>query len=185
MTEATPTPPASIPRVYDKGIRLLLPDTTSIFEGTFSLLHCMVKGDTLYRAVYAQRLFPIRHPDQFISLLYTDIDDKDKEIGVIENLAQFPADQQILVKQSLRSQYYEQVIQRVIEISNEFGLLFLEVETQRGIESFVMPWRHDRAEDYGETGKVLLDAFDNRYVIPDIAQLPPTDRSRFQKYIYW
>ena len=68
---------------------------------------------------------------------------------------------------------------------NEFGLLFFDVETQRGQEQFIMPWRHDRAEDYGANGKVLLDALDNRYIIPDVGALPPTDRRRLVKYIYW
>lgn len=185
MTE-TPEHPAETPaRIYAAGIRVLTPDTCRIFEGTFSLLHCMVKGDILYRAVFAGRLFPIRHPDRYITLHHTDTDEKDKEIGIIEDLAAFSPDQQALVVKSLAAHYYEQVIQRVYEIRNEYGLLFLDVETQRGREDFVMPWRYDRAEDYGETGKVLLDAFDNRYIIRDVSALPAKDRSRFQKYIYW
>ena len=48
-----------------------------------------------------------------------------------------------------------------------------------------MPWRYDRAEDYGTNGKVLLDAYDNRYIIPDLAQLPPADRRAFTSFIYW
>jgi hypothetical protein len=182
---ATDTRTDGILRIYAEGIRLLTPENCRIFEGTFSLLHCMVKGDTLYRAVFAGRLFPIRHPSKYISLHYTDTDDKDKEIGVIEDLTTFPGDQQALVLKSLDAHYYEQVIQRVHDIRNEYGLLFLDVGTQRGREEFVMQWRYDRAEDYGEKGKVLLDAFDNRYIIRDVSALPAKDRSRFLKYIYW
>jgi hypothetical protein len=32
---------------------------------------------------------------------------------------------------------------------------------------------------------VLLDAFDNRYIIPDVRQLPAADRLRFSAFIYW
>jgi len=31
----------------------------------------------------------------------------------------------------------------------------------------------------------LLDTDENRYLIPDLAQLPERDRTLFQRYIYW
>lgn len=167
------------------GVRRLTADNAVIFEGTFSLLHCQIKGDTLYRGVFAIRMFPVRHPEHLISLHYTGLDEKDHEIGVIEDLSGFPEDQQQLVLQSLATHYYEQIIQRVYSIRCDFGLLFFEVETQRGREEFVMPWRGDRAEDYGSGGKVLLDALDNRYIIEDVEVLPAADRARFISYIYW
>jgi hypothetical protein len=167
------------------GVRRLTPETTTIFEGTFSVLHCAVKGDTLYRGVYAIRMFPVRHPVQFISLHYTDDGDKDVEIGVIEDLTAFSREQQELVARDLRGHYWEQVITRVYKVTCEYGLLFFDVETHRGPTSFVMLWRGDRAEDFGDEGKVLLDALDNRYIIPDVRALPTADYRRFTSYIYW
>ena len=172
-------------RLVGIGVRLLLPDATTIFEGTFSLLHVAVKGDTLYRGVFAVTMFPIRHPDRFVSLRYTDDRDREQEIGIIEDLGVFPTEAQRLVRNALVKHYYEQTVSRIYKVDNRFGLLFFEVETQLGRREFVMPWRGDRAEDYGATGKVLLDAFDNRYIIPDLAALPTADRNAFTSYIYW
>lgn len=175
-------------RLVGMGVRLLTPANTTIFEGTFSLLHCAVAGDTLYRGVYAVLMFPIRHADRFISLRYTDAADKDKEkeIGIIDELGAFPAEHQRLVRNTLVKHYYEQVLTRIYGIDNRFGLLFFDVETQlQGRRQFVMPWRGDRAEDYGANGKILLDAFDNRYIIPDVAELPTADRNVFTSFIYW
>ena len=45
--------------------------------------------------------------------------------------------------------------------------------------------RGDRAEEYGDKGKVLMDALDNRYIIPDVDELPAADRRRFTSFIYW
>ena len=177
--------PVNETRLISTGVRRLMPDTTRIFEGTFSLLHCSVKPDSLYRGVFAVRLFPIRYPNNYISLLYTGPDDKDKEIGVIEDLSTFPTEQHALVARSLAAHYYEKIVRRVHKIRYEYGLLFFDVETQRGREDFVMPWRGDRAEDYGEHGKVLLDALDNRFIIPNVDELPPADHNRFVNYIYW
>ena len=180
--QTTPLPAAAAPKV---GVRRLTPADTTIFEGTLSVLHCAVKGADLYRGVFAIRMFPVRHPDRFISLHYTDLNDKDREIGLIEDLRAFPADQQALVRSDLAAHYCEKLISRVYQVKYEFGLLAFEVETQTGRESFLMPWRGDRAEEYGENGRVLLDALDNRYIIPDVDQLPVTDRQRFTSFIYW
>jgi len=172
-------------RLAATGVRRLHPAETVIFEGTFSLLHVAVKGDQTYRGVFAARMFPVRNPARFISLRYTDSDEKEHEIGVIEDVSAFPGDQQELIHRSLALHYHEQQVSRVYRVEYRFGLLFFEVETQRGREEFVMPWRGDRAEDYGEHGKVLLDAFDNRFIIPSLRELPAADLQRFTCFIYW
>lgn len=151
------------------GVRRLSPATTTIFEGSFSLLHCSVQNDALYRGVYCLLLFPIRYPAGLISVRYTDMQDKDREIGVIEQLTDWPAPAQALV----------------LAIEHRFGLLFFSVQTQVGPEDFVMRWAHDRTEEYGERGKVLRDAFDNRFIIPDVTALPGADQRRFAAFIYW
>lgn len=174
------TLPASPTRV-----RRLEPEDTKIYEATFSLLHVAIQNDTLYRGVYALRMFPVRFPERFISLCYTDEEDKVREIGIIRELAMFPEDARRLVRLSLAKQYHEQLVSRIHKAWNEYGMLFFDVETQRGREVFAMPWRGDRAEDFGETGKVLLDAFDNRYVIPNLQELPTADRQALTQYVYW
>ena len=193
MNATTPSPATPVfddERLANLGIRWLIPADTAIFEGSFSLLHCQVKGDTLYRGVFAVLLFPVSHPDRLISLRYVDTKDKNKdkeqEIGVIDDLSQFQPDAQTLVRDNLRKHYYELTITRVYSIRHEFNLLFFEVETKSaGRREFVMPWRGDRTEDYGQNGKVLLDALDNRYLIPDVAALPANDQRVFTRFIYW
>jgi len=185
MTDDAAREPDSGQALLATHVRRLTPDTTHIFEGTFSLLHCAVKDDTLYRGVFTVLLFPVTHPDSFVSLRHTDDKDKVLEIGVIEDLRAFPEDQQKLVRAALSRQYYEQIITRIYTVKCEFGILFFDVETQRGREQFMMPWRIDRAEDYGHNGKVLLDALDNRYIVPDVLALPPADHRRFTSYVYW
>ena len=50
---------------------------------------------------------------------------------------------------------------------------------------FFMRWSQDRAVDYGQRGKVLIDVDDNRYLIPNLDALTPHERNAFQRYIYW
>jgi len=166
-------------------IRRLKSEETRLYRGPFGLLHCDIQGERTYRGIFAVRMFPVHHPNRYISLHYTNEKYKEVELGVIEDLKSLPEDQQLLIHESLDTQYYEQEIHRIHDIQCQHGLLFFEVETQRGREKFMMPWRGDRAEDYGEGGKVLLDALDNRYVIPNVSVLPLRDRRRFMGYIYW
>ena len=182
---ATITPPQADSRLVVTGVRRLTPATAKMFEGAFSLLHCAVIGYQTYRGVFAVLMFPIRYPDRYISLRYTGEKDKVREIGVIDDLSAFSAEIQALIRAVLKKQYHEHIISRVYEVRNEFGLLFFDVETQRGRQGFMMPWRHDRAEDFGAGGKVLLDVNENRFIVPDVLALPATDQRRFTNYIYW
>ena len=48
-----------------------------------------------------------------------------------------------------------------------------------------MRWAQDRAVDFGQNGKVLIDVDDNRYLIPNLDLLSTRERVEFQRYIYW
>jgi hypothetical protein len=48
-----------------------------------------------------------------------------------------------------------------------------------------MRWAQDRAVDYGQKGKVLIDVNDNRYLIPDVEAMPVKERTDFTRFIYW
>jgi hypothetical protein len=40
-------------------------------------------------------------------------------------------------------------------------------------------------QDFGQHGKILVDLEENRYLLPDVEQLPDVERDLFQRYIYW
>jgi ATP-binding cassette, subfamily B, bacterial len=148
-------------------------------------MECEIQGEGLYRGVSAVMLFPISHPDRWISLRHTDDQDKEKEIGVIESILDLSDEDQGLVREALDKHYHEPVIQKVHSIRHKYGQLFFDVETETGRTQFVTPWRGDRAEDYGQSGKVILDALSNRYLIRDMNQLSPKERRLVTTYIYW
>jgi hypothetical protein len=181
QSPSTPTP-------ANVGVTYLDPAKTKIFRGSFDMLHVSVEGpqSSLFRGVFAVRAFPVSHPDQFISLRYIDpTDNHEHEIGVIENVSTFPPDAQELILHTLSRHYYESTITGIRSVKWQYNLLFFEVETTRGQQSFMMRWAYDRAVAYGEKGKVLLDVFDNRYVIPNVEALPAADLDLFQRWIYW
>lgn len=180
----------SRPTASEVGIVYLDPKTTRIFTGAHDLLHVQIetpnwKGERLFRGVFAAMAFPISQPDKFISLRYFEEDGRDKEIGMIENPLEFPEEIQELIQRSLARNYYELKIHRVFTVEFKYGLLFFEVETEKGKGEFQMRWRYDRTQDFGENGKVLLDVYENRYIIPDVTALPKIDREALTRFIYW
>jgi len=167
-------------------VRRLSADTIKLTRDSHEMLTCTITGDALpYRGVSAVLLFPISRPDEWVSLRFTDATDKDREIGVIEDLRTFPRETQQLIRESLAQHYHEQRIEGIVSIQQRYGQLFFKVRTQRGDEEFVTPWRQDRAEDWGASGKVLLDALNNRYLIPDMNALKPGELRLLRTYIYW
>jgi hypothetical protein len=166
-------------------ITRLLPGSFTLRKDPASVLVCTLADGTTHAGVSAVLLFPISHPRKLVSLRYIDSTDKEQEIGIVEDLASLSEQEQSLVEESLVRQYHEQVIQRVLQVKHQFGQLFFKVVTQRGVEDFVMPWRQDRAEDWGENGKVLLDSLNNRYLIPDIDTLSNAEKRAFKTYVYW
>jgi len=165
-------------------IRFLTPDMCRIHLGTHEALHVTVKNERIYGGVYAAYAFPVRHPEGYISLIHSTTDEE-MEIGVIRNLTDFPEADAALVRQALERRYFVHTIVDINRVGWKYGFVFLDVETDKGHAEFLMPWRHDRAFDYGQGGKVLIDVDDNRYLIPDLDKLPLRQRNEFQRYIYW
>jgi hypothetical protein len=114
-----------------------------------------------------------------------DENEHEREIGVIQQLQQHSLKDQKYIRDSLCKQYHETTILYIKNIKHKFGQLFFMIHTNEGMKQFVTPWRSDRAEDYGANGKVILDALNNRYLIPDTERLTPRERRLLSTYIYW
>ncbi len=167
------------------GARYLAPATTRIFRGRQGSIHCVVDDAEAFANVYCKLCMPVRYPGRFISVWHTTEDNKERQIGIIESLEGFDEQVRSLVTASLSHQYFERVITRIHDVKWQFGLLFFDVETNGDRATFMMRWQHDRALEHGNDGKVLLDVYENRYVIPSMKELPNGDRDRMMRYIYW
>jgi len=179
--------PAQQYTITPTSTRYLTPEETKIHLGNRGALHVTVRDDRIYGGVYAVYLFPVRQTGRFISLRHTVPGEKneDIEIGIILDLSQWPADAQTLVQDALKRHYFIHEIKRIHHVGLKFGFIELDVETDKGHRVFLMHWRGDCAVDYGRKGKIIIDVDQNRYLIPDINNLDPHERSEFERYIYW
>ena len=165
-------------------IRFLTPDMCRIHLGTHEALHVTVRNERIYGGVYAAYAFPVGRPDEYIALIHTT-GDEEIEIGIVRNLNDFPDEDAGLVRQALARRYFVHTVLEIRRVGWKFGFVNLDIETDKGPADILVPWRHDRAFDYGRRGKVLIDLENNRYLIPDLEKLPPRQRNEFQRYIYW
>ncbi|MBM4017161.1 MAG: DUF1854 domain-containing protein [Planctomycetes bacterium] len=182
MTAADPGTDAGQPS--PTALRFLTPEICRIHLGTHEALHVTVKGERIYGGVYAAYAFPVAHPDEYIALIHTG-GEEEVEIGIIRDLSEFPDADAALVRQALERRYFVHTITGIRRVGWKYGFVNMDVQTDKGPADILIPWRHDRAFDYGRRGKVLIDVEGNRYLIPDLEELPVRQREEFQRYIYW
>ncbi|MHB1426747.1 MAG: ABC transporter transmembrane domain-containing protein [Gemmataceae bacterium] len=164
--------------------RWLRPDETRLQLGERDTLQAAV-GAALYDGLFAVRALPATYPDRFISLRYADDDGQEHEVGLVRDLAEWPAEDRALLEQALARRYYVRVINAIHSIEFKYNLLTFEVETDRGPVCFTIRNSHSQAQDYGDNGKLLVDVDDNRYLIPDLDALPRRQHLLFRRFVYW
>jgi ATP-binding cassette, subfamily B, bacterial len=141
--------------------------------------------NNIYRGVFAVNLFPATNPDDYVSLRIWDRDGQEQEIGILRRINDWPMEAQIMVRAALERRYWLQTVTGVDNIKMEMGHLTLDVRTLHGPRKFTMRWSQAQVQDFGESGKVLLDLDDNRYLVPDVEALPPKEQDLFLRYVYW
>jgi ATP-binding cassette subfamily B protein len=163
----------------------LEPDAAEFRSGAFDSLDVMLPGGESHRGVFAVSCFPATRPGDFISLRVTDLDGNERELGIVRHLDRWPADVQSLIRAALERRYFLRRIVGIDDIRLEYGYLNLSVRTEQGPSQFTMRWTQSQVQDFGTNGKVLLDLEDNRFLVPDVDELPTRERDLFQRYVYW
>ncbi|MBU2495427.1 MAG: DUF1854 domain-containing protein [Candidatus Omnitrophota bacterium] len=185
-TDNTPT----VLNLEGVGVNFLALDQMEIIMGFDNFLYVVLKSgpgkeDLTYRGVFAVLCFPVTCPHQYVSLRYIDTSGEEREIGVVRDPSELPAEARRFIAASLANYYFEFEILRIFKIELRYNLLMFDVGTDHGPRQFEMHWRGDRAQNYGKEGKVLFDIFENRYIVRDIRKLSPEDQELFTRFIYW
>ncbi len=165
--------------------RWLSPADAAFEVGRHNELAVTLAGGPAWRGVFAVRCRPVHHPRRYISMRYVDPERREREVGLIRDLDEWPPETQRLVEESLRLRYFVHTIQAIHDVRLANNYLSFDVDTDLGPQRFTLRWQADRAQDYGRSGKMLLDTDENRYLIPDVQKLPERERRLFQRYIYW
>ena len=165
--------------------RWLTPGAVDIHRCRHGALHVTIEGERACGGVFAVRCLPVRYPRQFLSLRHLDEHKREVEVGLIRNLDEWPRDVQALIEQSLRKRFFVHTITAIRSLEHYQGYLNFDVDTDLGPRRFIMRWQGDKAQDYGTSGKMLMDTEENRYLVRELEALPERDRGLFLRYVYW
>ncbi|MCS7181183.1 MAG: DUF1854 domain-containing protein [bacterium] len=164
----------------------LTPENIKIFKGEFNTINVyLVEEEILYKGVFVVSCFPISNPYNFISIFYQKETGEVEEIGIIKDISIFSEEEKKLILETLNKHYFSYEIRRIIDIRWKFGFLLFVVETDKGEKQFYLKWERSRAIEIGKRGKILIDIFEDRYVIPDVQKLTPIEKNLFTRFIYW
>jgi hypothetical protein len=125
--------------------------------------------------VKPSRNFPLTDPDHYISLLH-EVDEKEEvEMGVIVEPKELESKSQRQLRRVLAKMYFLPVVLKISKITEEFGVLRWEVETDKGPRTFEVRGRDEVRLVTG--GHVLIRDIDgNRYHIPGLNDLDVASR---------
>lgn len=136
-------------------------------------------GTELYRKVDLYQAFPFSLEKKYISVR----DEEGNEIGIIRDVAEFPAESQEAILTELRWRYYSPVITRILDVKDEFGHLYWDVETDHGFRKFVTRARDDGIFPIGGGRLLIVDMTGNRYEIEDYHRLDARSLRFLEPYI--
>lgn len=153
------------------------------------------RGDTLsmtlakdninvhYPRVVLRSCFPVSDGKVFLSVRDAN-DDKQMEIGIIEDWTKLSQENQNAVETELSLHYFVPKIQRINSINEELGFLYWSVDTDKGPQEFVMRNSVIRYARQIEAGHwLIIDVNDARHEITDVEVLDNHSQNLLQRYL--
>lgn len=138
----------------------------------------------VYRRVAIHRCFPFSAPELYISVREAEATgEAGREIGLIEALADFPADVVRLIEAQLELRYFQPVIRRIRRIKEEYGYSYWETETSRGPAKFTVRNGSGQVFSIGERRYLVVDIDGNRYEIADTQAFSSREQKLLDLYI--
>lgn len=158
-----------------------LNDKNATFSRTEGGFVSLKVGDREYDRVGIYLTFPLTCPEEFISV--READEKAKEIGMIEKLTDLPKEQQEMLREQIRLRYFMPVIEKVLDVKEEYGYAYWYVETGFGVCRFTTQISGDAVVTLGEARLLVTDIDGNRYEIPDFTKLGIAERKKLDLFI--
>ncbi len=157
-----------------------LVDIQSMSFDVDSLGHLIVRDkNSTFGNVTPVRLFPLSHPNEWISLIDNQTG---KEIACIERIDTLPPNSAKMLETEFSKREFVPILKRVIWVSGNSEPSQWRVETDRGTTSFVVK-HEDDVRRLGEIGVLIIDSYGIRYFIPDRSQLDPYSRRVIEWYV--
>ncbi|MFM8953801.1 MAG: DUF1854 domain-containing protein [Planctomycetaceae bacterium] len=182
--EASDAPPTDSPPPAAT-IEWLDPSRHRFAIGPLDRIELWQGDERIAAGIFIVRVFPASHPEAYLSVRGWNDSGDEIELGMIRALADWTAADRAVVQAALARRSLVREIRRIHDVALAHGYLDFDVETDVGRRRFTARWTQSQAVDFGTDGKMLIDADENRWVIPRIDGLPRPDREKFLHYVYW
>ena len=178
MTEPTKVDIGSIREPYHEEWSV---GALRLFHDDSGRLRLTVEGDRCYVDVKVTRAFPMSDPDGYVALL--DGARRDMVIGPLVRLGELDDVSREAALQSLGRRYFIPTIERMVSLTEEFGAVYCEAETDYGRRQFVVRGASDAIEEQDEGEILIPDVDGNRYRIEDWRMLDLRSRRLLERVI--
>lgn len=137
-----------------------------------------------YKRVAVHCCFPFSAKDEYLSIREAeDMGEAGREIGLIENKYEWPADVQALLDEQLQLRYFMPRIQKVKKIKEEFGFSYWEVVTDRGEVSFTIRGGSGSIFSPSRDRYIITDIDGNRFSIDNMNEMTAKERKLLDLYV--
>ena len=126
-----------------------------------------------------RRLFPVTGLEKYITLL----DSAGVEQAIIRDLNTLPPKERKIIEECLNEYYLVPKISKIIDCSEKYGVLNVQVETDRGETLIEIRNVLSGIKLLYGTRVLLRDHNDNRYEIPDLRQLDKASRAMIELFL--
>ena len=134
-----------------------------------------------WERVQVIRLFPFTEPDQFISI--RTVEERSKEIGVIEDMKKVSKETRKMLEEQLKLRFFTPLIQKVLDIKDEYGYAYFHVMTDRGECRFTINMGGNAVVRLTDTRLLITDLDENRFEIPDVLQLSQKEQRKLDLFL--
>ena len=158
------------PYGIEDDLNILDPKKLRIYRDDFNKLRLEIKDDRECSEVAATMGFPLTNSGHFISLIEVKDGKRDKEIGIIEDIAKLDSKSKKVLREELKRGYFMPRITKINRLKESHGVMKFDVETDKGEREFETRYKEDIRRL--PAGRVIIrDADGNRYEIKDYRKL--------------
>ncbi|MDF2541366.1 MAG: hypothetical protein K0S47_1084 [Herbinix sp.] len=154
----------------------------AVFERTEGGFVSMKIEGEFYPRIQVYHAFPFTDPDSYVSI--RESDEKAKEIGIIKNIRKdISKESREMLEEQLRIRYFTPIIEKIINIKNEYGFAYFDVLTNHGACRFTIHMGGGSVVNLSETRLMITDLDGNRFEIPDITKLTSPELKKLDLFL--
>lgn len=132
-----------------------------------------------YEKVSVRRAFPLSLPTRYHSVRDAD----NKEIGLLCSIEHMDAESRRLLDLELARRYMVAIIHKVVKVTERFGTVDWDVETDRGSCRFTSRDLRANVIRAGASHYLLTDVENNRFEVPDLNALDRNSQSLLIRHL--